>query len=196
MSYSKTWYLMPPCLTFSIIRYESRVSEVTQGKEQCSPLHPAVVAIEKGAFGRPRLQTANTYTHTHIYIYIYIYHKKKKKEMRKGLLTPSQMGWGTVMSTISYFARVTQERVKSAKSNVIIVAMVSKWLFSAKSGRNGIFRVPSFFFFFWRSEPTCPSKKYQWLFFLTSAIYTLDLWVCFLFSFFFVLFFFFWQIYP
>ena len=29
----KKWYLVPPCLTPSIIRYESRVSGVIQGKE-------------------------------------------------------------------------------------------------------------------------------------------------------------------
>ena len=28
----KKWYLMPPCLTFSIIRYESRVKLVNPGK--------------------------------------------------------------------------------------------------------------------------------------------------------------------
>ena len=29
----KKWYLMPPCLTFSIIRYRSRVSGAIRGKE-------------------------------------------------------------------------------------------------------------------------------------------------------------------
>ena len=29
----KKWYLMPPCLTLSIIRYKSRESVVIQGKE-------------------------------------------------------------------------------------------------------------------------------------------------------------------
>ena len=36
MSYQrlKKWYFMPPCLTFTIIiRYESSVSEIIQGKE-------------------------------------------------------------------------------------------------------------------------------------------------------------------
>ena len=41
---------MPLCLILSIIRYESRVSGAIQGKEECSPLHLSVVAIEKGAF--------------------------------------------------------------------------------------------------------------------------------------------------
>ena len=35
----KNWYLMPPCLTLSIIMYGSRVSGAIQGKEWCPPLH-------------------------------------------------------------------------------------------------------------------------------------------------------------
>ena len=34
----KKWYLMPPCLTLSIIRYGSRVRGAIQGKELCPPL--------------------------------------------------------------------------------------------------------------------------------------------------------------
>ena len=49
----KKWYLMPPCLTHSIIRYGSRVSEAIQEKESCPPLHLGVVVIEKRAFGSP-----------------------------------------------------------------------------------------------------------------------------------------------
>ena len=30
---SKKWNLMPPCLTLTIIRYESRVNEAIQGTE-------------------------------------------------------------------------------------------------------------------------------------------------------------------
>ena len=30
---TQKWYLIPPCLTLNIIRYESRVSGVIQGKE-------------------------------------------------------------------------------------------------------------------------------------------------------------------
>ena len=44
---------MPSCLTLSIIRYRSMVSEGISGKEQHPPLHLSVVAIEKGAFGLP-----------------------------------------------------------------------------------------------------------------------------------------------
>ena len=40
---------MLPCLLLSIIRYESRVSGVIQGKEYHPPLHLTVVTIEKGA---------------------------------------------------------------------------------------------------------------------------------------------------
>ena len=51
----KKRYLIPPCLTFSIIRYGSRVKCVNPGK-----------AIEKGAFRSPSTTVAN-FT---IYIYI------------------------------------------------------------------------------------------------------------------------------
>ena len=43
----KEWYLMPPCITHRIIKYESSVSGAIQEKEGNSPK----VAIEKGAFG-------------------------------------------------------------------------------------------------------------------------------------------------
>ena len=46
----KKWYLIPPCLTFSIIRYVSRVKWSNPGKRVASPLHLDIVAIEKGAF--------------------------------------------------------------------------------------------------------------------------------------------------
>ena len=49
----KNRYLMPPCLTLSIIRYGSRVSEAIQGKELHPPLHLSVVVIVKGAFQLP-----------------------------------------------------------------------------------------------------------------------------------------------
>ena len=47
MSYQrlKNWYLIPPCLTFSIIRYGSRVTGAIQEKELHPPLHLGVVAI-------------------------------------------------------------------------------------------------------------------------------------------------------
>ena len=44
------WYLIPPCLTLSIIRYVSREKWSNPGKELRPPLHFCVVAIEKGAF--------------------------------------------------------------------------------------------------------------------------------------------------
>ena len=47
----KKWYLMPPYLTLSNTRYESRVSGAIQVKHLHLPLHHDVVAIEKGAFG-------------------------------------------------------------------------------------------------------------------------------------------------
>ena len=47
------WYLMPPYLTLSNIRYRSKVSGAIQGKEYCPPLHLSVVVIEKGVVGSP-----------------------------------------------------------------------------------------------------------------------------------------------
>ena len=81
------WYLIPPCLTLSIIRYGSRVKWSNPGKGVAPPLHLGVVAIEKGALGSPSTMVANfiyiyiqiyilTFMNTYascIYIYIYIY---------------------------------------------------------------------------------------------------------------------------
>ena len=73
----KKWYLMPPCLTLSIIWYGSRVSGAIQGKGYAPPLHLYVLAIEKGAFGSPSTIYIYIYiyirTELIIYIYIYIY---------------------------------------------------------------------------------------------------------------------------
>ena len=64
----KTLYLIPPCLTLSIIMYVSRI-KWSNPRKWVAPSQPlSVVAIEKGTFGWPQLDT-----HTHIYIYIYIY---------------------------------------------------------------------------------------------------------------------------
>ena len=57
---TQKWYLIPPCLIISIIRY------VSMGKVE----HLDVVTIEKGAFGSPSTMVANF-----IFIYIYIYIK-------------------------------------------------------------------------------------------------------------------------
>ena len=69
----KKWYLMPPCLTLSIIRYGSRVKWSNPGKELRPPIHHDVVAIEKGAFGSPLTMVANFTFFTFYIIYIYIY---------------------------------------------------------------------------------------------------------------------------
>ena len=55
----KKWYLMPPCLTLSVIIYVSRVKWSNPGKEQRLSLHLGVVAIEKGAFESPSTTVAN-----------------------------------------------------------------------------------------------------------------------------------------
>ena len=47
----KKWYLITPCLTFSLTRYGSRVNGTIQGKEYHPPRNIGIVAIEKGNFG-------------------------------------------------------------------------------------------------------------------------------------------------
>ena len=49
----KKWYLIPSCLTFSIIRYVTRVKWSHLGEGVAPPLHLGVVVIEKGGFGSP-----------------------------------------------------------------------------------------------------------------------------------------------
>ena len=49
----KKFFLVPPCLTLSILRYVSNVSVAMQGKVSCPLLHLGVVAIEKEAFRLP-----------------------------------------------------------------------------------------------------------------------------------------------
>ena len=49
----KKWYLIPPSLTFSIIRYISNVKWSNPGKGVTPSL--GVVANKKGAFGSPTL---------------------------------------------------------------------------------------------------------------------------------------------
>ena len=51
---TQKWYLITPCLTLRIIRYESKVSGVIQGKNLRPLLQLGVVAIEKEAFGSPK----------------------------------------------------------------------------------------------------------------------------------------------
>ena len=46
----KKWYLIPPCLTLSIIRYRSNVKWSNPGKRVVPATHLGVVAIEKGTF--------------------------------------------------------------------------------------------------------------------------------------------------
>ena len=48
---TQNYYLMPSCLTLSIIRCRSTISGAIQGKELRLLLYLGVVAIKKGAFG-------------------------------------------------------------------------------------------------------------------------------------------------
>ena len=65
------WYLIPPCLILSNIRYVSRVKWSNPGKGLSSPLHFGVVAIEKGALWSPSTTVPNFYIYIYIYVYIY-----------------------------------------------------------------------------------------------------------------------------
>ena len=86
----KKWYLMPPCLTLSIIRYSLRVQWGNHGKGVAPSSTPWCSSYWKGSlqvtfdYGHQLYFTyifahthiyvyAHTHTHTHIYIYIYIY---------------------------------------------------------------------------------------------------------------------------
>ena len=64
----KKWYLIPPCLTLSIIRYLSRIK--WSNPEKGVVPSPRCSSYWKGSF---RLQTPTLLTSLLIYIYIYIY---------------------------------------------------------------------------------------------------------------------------
>ena len=52
---TQKWYLIPPCLILSIIRYVSRANRAIKGKE----MHPPLEAIEKGALGSASTTVVN-----------------------------------------------------------------------------------------------------------------------------------------
>ena len=61
----KKCYLMPPCLTFSIIRYESRVKWSNPGKRVAPSPTPRCCSYRKGRLaGHPRLRLLTT---TYVY---------------------------------------------------------------------------------------------------------------------------------
>ena len=93
---SKKWYLMPPCLTLSIIRYGSRVKSSNPGKGVAPSPTPGVVSYRKGSlrvtldYGRQLYLLiylyifimakwhfveffSQSYNRLHFYIFIYIY---------------------------------------------------------------------------------------------------------------------------
>ena len=85
----KKWYLMPPCLTLSVIRYGSRVKWSNPGKGVAPFPTPWSSSYRKGSlrvtldYGHQLYIYIYIYTHTHIYTtstsdththtYIYIY---------------------------------------------------------------------------------------------------------------------------
>ena len=74
----KKWYLMPPWLTLSIIKYRSRVNLSNPVKGVVHSLHLGIVANEKGAF-RSHLTMVTSFT---LYINIlnkhYIINRNKR----------------------------------------------------------------------------------------------------------------------
>ena len=56
---TQKWYLMPPCLTLTIIRYRSREKCSNPVKGVAPSQHLGVVAIEKGTFGSSLTVIAN-----------------------------------------------------------------------------------------------------------------------------------------
>ena len=70
---TQKWYLMPPCLTLSNIRYGSRVKWRNPGKE--TALFPTSLSC---SLWKASLQVALDYgCQLYIYIYIYIYIREK-----------------------------------------------------------------------------------------------------------------------
>ena len=88
----KNWYLIPPCLTLSIIRYVSRVKWRNPENGVALHLHLGVVAIEKGAFGSPLTLVAN-----------FTYLKKKVSIVRKIMLYEFELGYNVTESTKKTF---------------------------------------------------------------------------------------------
>ena len=56
---TQKWYLMPPCLTLSTIRWGLRVKWSNPGNGVAPSLHLCVVAVEKGAFGSTSTKVPN-----------------------------------------------------------------------------------------------------------------------------------------
>ena len=79
----KKWYLMPPCLTFSVIRHGSRVKWSNPGKGgSVLPLHLGVIAIEKGDFGSPSTMVANLNNYCRLRRYLALLEKLPPKRNR------------------------------------------------------------------------------------------------------------------
>ena len=67
------WYLIPPCLTLSIIRYGSRVKWSNPGNGVApSPTHWCS-SYRKGSLRSPSTMVAKFYIYIYIYIYIFIF---------------------------------------------------------------------------------------------------------------------------
>ena len=87
----KKWFLMPPCLTLSIIRYGSRVKQSNPVKGVAPSPTPWCCSYRKGSlrgtpdYGRQlylrwkkrtnKRSHTYVYIHTQTYIYIYIYYQ-------------------------------------------------------------------------------------------------------------------------
>ena len=75
----KIWYLIPPCLTLSDIRYVSRVKRSNPGKRLAPSPTPLCRNYWKGSLLRsPTLLYLYIYIYIYIYIYMYIYMHRYK----------------------------------------------------------------------------------------------------------------------
>ena len=88
----KKWYLIPPCLTLSIIRYVLRVKGSNPGKGVVPSPAPWCSSYWKGSFW-----VALDYGHQLYYIYIYIYIYLEKSKVLQYFI------WDTILQV---FARV------------------------------------------------------------------------------------------
>ena len=103
----KKWYLIPPCLTLSIIRYGSKVMWSNPWNRVAPSLHLSVVANKKGAFGSLSTMVANfiylrykcniktifhfltcIFTSYHSLFYFYYSLKRRRRRGRKEVPNP------------------------------------------------------------------------------------------------------------
>ena len=115
----KKWYLMPPCLTLSIIRYGSRVKWSNPGKGVAPSPTPRCSKLSKR---EPSTMVAN-FTYLLISYYIYVAGARETDEFMpflrglvwREMLTTSSRIWTWVVKSISYDCNHYSTSVSSIK---------------------------------------------------------------------------------